>query len=501
MSGATKQARYVVALDQGTTSSRAVLVDHDGTMTDVVQREFRQIYPKPGWVEHNPQEILYSQLGSLTELLQKHGLGAEDIACIGIDNQRETTVVWDPSTGEPVCNAIVWQCRRTADMVERLCGAPEVAEKVRAKTGLLPDAYFSASKIAWILENVPGARERADRGELLFGTVDTWLIWVLTGGLVHATDVTNASRTMLYNIHEGCWDPWLLDLFGIPASMMPEVRRSSGSFGETSYPGVPAGIPITGVAGDQQSALFGQCCFEAGQAKNTYGTGCFLLLHTGAEACVSENSLVTTIAASAPDVDHTEYALEGSVFVAGAVIQWLRDELGLIREAGETEYLANSVKDNGGVYIVPAFTGLGAPYWASDARGTITGLTRGANRAHIVRAALESLAYQSADLVRAMEADAGAPITTLNVDGGASRNNFLMQFQADLLGCELRRPQNIETTSLGAAYLAGLAVGFWSGTDELRALRTTDDIFERKMPLEQVDGYLAGWKEAVRRTL
>ena len=501
MSGATKQARYVVALDQGTTSSRAVLVYHDGTMTDVVQREFRQIYPKPGWVEHNPQEILYSQLGSLTELLQKHGLGAEDIACIGIDNQRETTVVWDPSTGEPVCNAIVWQCRRTADMVERLCGAPEVAEKVRAKTGLLPDAYFSASKIAWILENVPGARERADRGELLFGTVDTWLIWVLTGGLVHATDVTNASRTMLYNIHEGCWDPWLLDLFGIPASMMPEVRRSSGSFGETSYPGVPAGIPITGVAGDQQSALFGQCCFEAGQAKNTYGTGCFLLLHTGAEACVSENSLVTTIAASAPDVDHTEYALEGSVFVAGAVIQWLRDELGLIREAGETEYLANSVKDNGGVYIVPAFTGLGAPYWASDARGTITGLTRGANRAHIVRAALESLAYQSADLVRAMEADAGAPITTLNVDGGASRNNFLMQFQADLLGCELRRPQNIETTSLGAAYLAGLAVGFWSGTDELRALRTTDDIFERKMPLEQVNGYLAGWKEAVRRTL
>lgn len=501
MSDAKTKARYVVALDQGTTSSRAVLVDHDGTMVDVVQREFRQIYPQPGWVEHNPQEILYSQLGSLTELLQKRGLRAEDIACIGIDNQRETTIVWDPSTGEPVCNAIVWQCRRTADMVEKLCGAPEVAEKIRAKTGLLPDAYFSASKIAWILENVPGARERADRGDLLFGTVDTWLIWVLTGGLVHATDVTNASRTMLYNIHEGCWDPWLLDLFGIPASMMPEVRRSSGSFGETSYPGVPAGIPITGVAGDQQSALFGQCCFEAGQAKNTYGTGCFLLLHTGAEACVSENSLVTTIAASAPDVDHTEYALEGSVFVAGAVIQWLRDELGLIREAGETEYLANSVKDNGGVYIVPAFTGLGAPYWASDARGTITGLTRGANRAHIVRAALESLAYQSADLVRAMEADAGAPITTLNVDGGASRNNFLMQFQADLLGCELRRPQNIETTSLGAAYLAGLAVGFWSGTDELRQLRTTDDVFERKMPIEQVNGYLAGWKEAVRRTL
>ena len=501
MSETAAGARYVVALDQGTTSSRAVLVDHDGQMVDVVQREFAQIYPKPGWVEHNPQEILFSQLGSLTELLQRHGLGAADIACIGIDNQRETTIVWDPSTGEPVCNAIVWQCRRTADMVERICGDPEVAAKIQSKTGLMPDAYFSASKIAWILENVAGARERAERGELLFGTVDTWLVWVLTGGLVHATDVTNASRTMLYNIHEGCWDPWLLDLFGIPASMMPEVRRSSGSFGETSYPGVPAGIPITGVAGDQQSALFGQCCFEAGQAKNTYGTGCFLLLHTGAEACESKNNLVTTIAASAPDVDHTEYALEGSVFVAGAVIQWLRDELGLIRDAAETEYLANSVADNGGVYIVPAFTGLGAPYWAPDARGTICGLTRGANRAHIARAALESLAYQSADLVRAMEADAGAPITTLNVDGGASRNNFLMQFQADLLGCELRRPQNIETTSLGAAYLAGLAVGFWSGTDELRQLRTTDDVFGRKMAEEQVEGYLAGWKDAVRRTL
>ena len=501
MSDVTTGPRYVVALDQGTTSSRAVLVDHDGKMVDVVQRPFNQIYPKPGWVEHNPHEILFSQLGCLTELLQKHGLGAEDVACIGIDNQRETTIVWDPSTGEPVMNAIVWQCRRTADMIEELCGDPEVAAKIQAKTGLLPDAYFSASKIAWILNNVPGARERAEAGELLFGTVDTWLVWVLTGGLVHATDVTNASRTMLYNIHEGCWDPWLLELFDIPASMMPEVRRSSGSFGETSYPGVPAGIPITGVAGDQQSALFGQCCFEAGQAKNTYGTGCFLLLHTGAEAPASKNSLVTTIAASAPDVDHTEYALEGSVFVAGAVIQWLRDELGLIRDAAETEYLANSVEDNAGVYIVPAFTGLGAPYWAADARGTITGLTRGANRAHIARAALESLAYQSADLVRAMEADAGAPIKTLNVDGGASRNNFLMQFQADMLGCEIRRPQNTETTSLGAAYLAGLAVGFWSGTDELRGLRTTDDVFERKMAPEQVDAYLAGWKEAVRRTL
>ncbi len=501
MSRAVGEGRYVVALDQGTTSSRSVLVDHDGQMVDVVQREFAQIYPKPGWVEHNPQEILASQLGSLTDLLHRHGLGAADIACIGIDNQRETTIVWDPSTGEPVANAIVWQCRRTAEMVERLCGDPEDASRVQAKTGLLPDAYFSASKVAWILENVSGARERAERGELLFGTVDTWLVWVLTGGLVHATDVTNASRTMLYNIHEGCWDQWLLELFGIPERMMPEVRRSSGSFGETSYPGVPAGIPITGVAGDQQSALFGQCCFEAGQAKNTYGTGCFLLLHTGTEPCESENNLVTTIAASAPDVAATEYALEGSVFVAGAVIQWLRDELGLIHDAAETQYLAQSIKDAGGVYLVPAFTGLGAPYWAPDARGTICGLTRGTGRAHLVRAALESMAYQSADLVRAMEADAEAPIVTLNVDGGASRNDFLMQFQADLLGCELRRPQNIETTSLGAAYLAGLAVGFWSGTDELRGLRSTDDVFERTMDEGRVEDCLSGWRDAIRRTL
>jgi glycerol kinase len=501
MSDSQPSARYVVALDQGTTSSRAALVDVQGRMVDVVQREFAQIYPQPGWVEHNPQEILYSQLGSMTELLQRHSLGAADIACIGIDNQRETTIVWDSTTGEPVYNAIVWQCRRTAPMIEELCGDAVVSEHIREKTGLHPDAYFSASKIAWILDHVRSGRARAARGELLFGTVDTWLVWVLTGGAVHATDVTNASRTMLYNIHEGCWDSWLLGLFGIPKAMMPEVRRSSGSFGETSYPSVPAGIPITGVAGDQQAALFGQCCFGPGEAKNTYGTGCFLLMHTGFEAHMSQNNLVTTIAASAPDVDRTEYALEGSVFVAGAAIQWLRDELGLIRDAGETEYLARSVGSNGGVYLVPAFTGLGAPYWASDARGVICGLTRGAGRAHIVRAALESLAYQSADLVWAMEADAGMPITMLNVDGGASRNNFLMQFQADLLGCELRRPQNPETTSLGAAYLAGLAVGFWSGTDELRSLRENDDLFHRTMDPARVQANIDGWKDAVRRTL
>ena len=493
--------KYVIALDQGTTSSRAALIDRAGRIVDVVQRPFQQIFPQPGWVEHNPQEILFSQLGSCTELIARHGLAAADVAAIGIDNQRETTIVWDPATGAPVCNAIVWQCRRTAEMVERICGAPEVREMVRAKTGLLPDAYFSASKIAWILENVPGARERAEEGELLFGTVDTWLIWVLTGGLVHATDPTNASRTMLYNIHEGRWDEELLALFGIPASMMPEVRPSSGIFGETSYPGLPAGIPIMGVAGDQQAALFGQCCFAPGEAKNTYGTGCFMLLNTGSEARTSEHGLVTTIAAAPPGAPATQYALEGSVFVAGALIQWLRDELGIVRTAAETEALARSVPDTGGVYIVPAFTGLGAPWWKPDARGAILGLTRGTSRAHIARAALEALAYQISDLADAMAADAGGTLDVLNVDGGASANDFLMQFQADLLGRELRRPANTETTSLGAAYLAGLASGFWGGTDELRGLRETDDVFRRTMDPSQVDVLLAGWHDAVRHVL
>ena len=493
--------KYVIALDQGTTSSRAALIDRAGHMVDVVQRPFQQIFPQPGWVEHNPQEILFSQLGSCTELIARHGLTAADVAAIGIDNQRETTIVWDPATGAPVCNAIVWQCRRTAEMVERICGAPEVREMVRAKTGLLPDAYFSASKIAWILENVPGARERAEAGELLFGTVDTWLVWVLTGGLVHATDPTNASRTMLYNIHESRWDEELLALFGIPASMMPEVRPSSGLFGETSYPGLPAGIPIMGVAGDQQAALFGQCCFAPGEAKNTYGTGCFMLLNTGSEARTSEHGLVTTIAAAPPGAPATQYALEGSVFVAGALIQWLRDELGIIRTAAETEALARSVPDTGGVYIVPAFTGLGAPWWKPDARGAILGLTRGTSRAHIARAALEALAYQISDLADAMAADAGGALDVLNVDGGASANDFLMQFQADLLGRELRRPANTETTSLGAAYLAGLASGFWGGTDELRGLRETDDVFRRTMDPSRVDVLLVGWHDAVRRVL
>ena len=493
--------RYVIALDQGTTSSRAVLVDHDGNMVDFVQRPFTQIYPQPGWVEHNPQEILFSQLGSLTELIARHNLTEENIAGIGIDNQRETTIVWDPTTGQPIANAIVWQCRRTAELVQELCGSDEVTRMVRSKTGLLPDAYFSASKVRWLLDNVPGARARAEAGELLFGTVDTYLIWVLTGGLVHATDPTNASRTMLFNIHEGTWDDELLALFDVPRSMMPEVRPSSGSFGETSYPGVPAGIPICGVAGDQQSSLFGQCCFAPGQAKNTYGTGCFLLMHTGADAVDSKNQLVTTIAASAAGTDHTEYALEGSVFVGGAVMQWMRDELGLIHTAAESEGLASSVANTGGVYVVPAFTGLGAPWWEADARGTICGITRGTSRAHLVRAGLESIAYQVSDLVRAMEADAGRPIDVLNVDGGASANNLLMQFQADILDRELHRPQNIETTALGAAFLAGLGCGFWNSTDELRALRATDDVFCASMERDVANGLLAGWADAIKRTI
>lgn len=493
--------RYVIALDQGTTSSRAVLIDHEARMVDCVQRPFTQIYPKPGWVEHNPQEILFSQLGSLMELIARHNLSADDIAGIGIDNQRETTIVWDPSTGQPIANAIVWQCRRTAGLVQELCGSRAASERIQAKTGLLPDAYFSASKVRWLLDNVAGARERAEAGELLFGTVDTYLIWVLTGGLVHATDPTNASRTMLYNIHKNCWDEDLLSLFDVPLSMMPKVLPSSGVFGETSYPGIPAGIPICGVAGDQQASLFGQCCFAPGQAKNTYGTGCFLLMHTGDEAVASDNLLVTTIAASGPGTKHTEYALEGSVFVGGAVMQWVRDELGLIHTSAESEALAASVPDTGGVYVVPAFTGLGAPWWEADARGTICGITRGTNRAHLVRAALESIAYQVADLVHAMEADAGRPIDVLNVDGGASANNLLMQFQADILDRELHRPKNIETTSLGAAFLAGLGCGFWNSADELSALRADDDVFRAQMDRTKAKALLRGWSKAVQRTI
>lgn len=493
--------KYIVTLDQGTTSSRAVLVDHEGNFVDSVQREFGQIYPQPGWVEHNPQEIVFSQLGSMTDLITKHGLKTSDIDSIGITNQRETTIVWDRETGRPIANAIVWQCRRTAELVEEICGEEEISRQITAKTGLRPDAYFSASKIKWLLDNTEGARELAEQGRLLFGTVDCWLIWNLTGGKVHATDVTNASRTMLYDIHKGCWDEWLLDLFDVPYSMMPEVRPSAASYGVTDYPNIPVGIPICGVAGDQQSALFGQCCFTAGQAKNTYGTGCFLLMHTGKKAIASKNNLVTTIAASAPGTEGTEYALEGSVFVAGALIQWLRDELGIIQNAGETQYLAESVPDTGGVYIVPAFTGLGAPYWKPEARGAIYGLTRGSGRAQIARAALEALAYQVYDLASAMSADAGVPLSQLNVDGGASANDFLLQFQSDMLRTQIRRPQNVETTALGAAFLAGLESGFWRDVDELRALRASDEVFEPKMDKSRASELLNGWKEAVRHTM
>lgn len=492
-------ASYVVALDQGTTSSRAMLIDAQGTAVSCVQNPFRQIYPQPGWVEHDPREILSSQLGALTELVVSNGLGPSDIDSVGITNQRETTVVWDRRTGEPVANAIVWQCRRTADMIDKLCADESVAREITRRTGLIPDPYFSASKIAWILDNVPGARERAEAGDLAFGTVDSWLIWTLTQGRVHATDATNASRTMLFNIHEMRWDPWLLDLFGVPPSMLPDVRPSSSLFGYTTNSAVLPGIPICGVAGDQQAALFGQCCFEPGQAKNTYGTGCFLLMHTGHEACASSHGLVTTVAASAPGAAGPEYALEGSVFVAGALIQWLRDELGIIERAADTCDIARSVPDTGGVYVVPAFTGLGAPYWDAQARGAILGLTRGTTRAHVVRASLEALAYQVADLVRAMEADACVNLTSLNVDGGASANDFLMQFQSDVLGAAIRRPANAETTALGAAYLAGLSTGFWDGLGALRSLRAADTRFDPAMGADGRAALLAGWARAVGR--
>lgn len=491
--------KYVIALDQGTTSSRAMLIDRGGRAVGSVQRPFPQLYPQPGWVEHDPHDILSSQLGALTELLLTYSVSPAEIDSVGITNQRETTVVWDRATGEPIANAIVWQCRRTAPMVEALASDPVVAAEITARTGLVPDAYFSASKIAWILGEVPGARAKAEAGELAFGTVDSWLIWKLTYGAVHATDVTNASRTMLYNIHEGCWDPYLLELFGIPASLMPEVRPSAGDFGVTANPGLVQGIPIRGVAGDQQAALFGQCCFEPGQAKNTYGTGCFLLMHTGKEACASTKGLITTVAASAPGTKGTEYALEGSVFMAGALVQWLRDELGIIDSVAEVDAIARSVPSTEGVVVVPAFTGLGAPWWDADARGAILGLTRGAGRAHIVRAALESLAYQVCDLVQAMTEDARLPLSVLNVDGGAAANDFLMQFQADMLGVSLRRPANAETTALGAAFLAGLATGFWPDTAALSALREGEERFLPTFDEAARAVRLARWRDAVVR--
>ncbi len=491
--------KYIIALDEGTTSARSVLIDHKGQIAGIAQREFTQYYPNPGWVEHDPQEILSAQLGTMTELLIGNDIDAQDIDSIGITNQRETTIVWNRKTGQPIFNAIVWQCRRTASIVDALCSDPEVRQTITAKTGLIPDAYFSASKVKWILDHVEGARAQAEAGELAFGTVDTWLIWALTDGALHVTDTTNASRTMLFDIHTMEWDSWLCDLFDIPMSMLPEVRPSSGDFGVTARDGIADGIPIRGVAGDQQSALFGQCCFEPGQAKNTYGTGCFLLMNTGTEAPLSRNGLVTTVAATLSS-NAPQYALEGSVFMGGALIQWIRDGLGLIESAEASEDVACSIDSCEGVYVVPAFTGLGAPYWDAEARGAIYGLTRGTTSAHIVRAALEALAYQVYDLVIAMEADAAMPLKVLNVDGGASANNFLMQFQSDILGKPLRRPEITETTALGAAYLAGLATGFWASLDELRALRERDTLYFPEDNDERMAARLAGWKMAVSRT-
>ncbi|MCM1246416.1 MAG: glycerol kinase GlpK [Roseburia sp.] len=490
--------KYMIALDQGTTSSRCILFDKQGNICSMAQKEFRQIYPKPGWVEHDPVDIWASQFSVMTEAMSKLGVSGAEIAGIGITNQRETTIVWNKRTGEPVYHAIVWQCRRTADRIAKL-SADGFEQTVRERTGLIPDAYFSATKIVWILENVPGAREQAERGELLFGTVDTWLIWKLTGGKVHVTDYTNASRTMLYDIHKLQWDPEILEYFGIPQSMLPKVRPSSEIYGHSDKSLTGAEIPIAGIAGDQQAALFGQCCFEPGEMKNTYGTGCFLLMNTGDEPVVSENGLLTTLAASAAQTP--QYALEGSVFVAGAAIQWLRDEMKLIRTAAESEVCCRAVEDTAGVYVVPAFTGMGAPYWDADARGIITGLTRGAGRDHIVRATVESLAYQVYDLVQVMKQDSGLPLVSLKTDGGACANDFLMQFQADLLGACVHRPSCIETTALGAAYLAGLAVGYWSSLEDVKKNWSLSRCFEPQMRDAEREKLLGGWREAVKRCL
>jgi glycerol kinase len=486
---------YVLALDQGTTSSRAIVFDRDGAVRAVAQREFRQIFPKAGWVEHDPQEIWASQLGVAVEALGRAGLRARDLAAIGITNQRETTVVWDRATGDPIHHAIVWQDRRTAEFCEQLKknGAGRL---VQEKTGLLIDAYFSASKIRWMLDHVPGARQRAAAGRLAFGTVDAWLIWKLTGGRQHATDVSNASRTMVFNIHTLTWDEELLKLFDIPRAMMPEVRASSVVYGDAAAPGLDD-VPIAGVAGDQQSALFGQMCRRPGMSKNTYGTGCFLLQNIGATPTLSRQQLVTTVAWQIGD--ETDYALEGSVFIGGAVVQWLRDGLGLIRAAAEIEPLATSVVDNGGVYFVPAFAGLGAPHWDPFARGTIVGLTRGTMAAHIARAALESIAFQVADLLDAMHADSGIALSELRVDGGAATNNTLMQIQADLLGVPVVRPAVTETTALGAAYLAGLGVGFWTSADDITGQWQVDRRFEPAMAESESRALRSRWKAAVER--
>lgn len=490
--------KYVLALDQGTTSSRCILFDKKGKICSMAQKEFEQIYPQPGWVEHNPREIWSSQLAVAIEAMAMVGAKPEDISGIGITNQRETTIVWDKETGDPVYNAIVWQCRRTADMIDDLLAAG-LEEMVKEKTGLIPDAYFSASKIAWILESVEGAREKAEEGRLLFGTVDTWLIWHLTKGKVHVTDYTNASRTMLFDIQNLCWDKEILEYFKIPENMLPEVKPSSYIYGYTDTSVLGGEIPIAGAAGDQQAALFGQCCFEPGEVKNTYGTGCFLLMNTGEKAIRSESGLLTTIAAGTGE--HVEYALEGSVFVAGAAIQWLRDGMRMIKSAPQSEEYAAAVEETGGVYVVPAFAGLGAPYWNPYARGTIVGLTRGCSKEHFIRATLESIAYQTVDVLEAMEKDSGIDLKSLKVDGGASANNFLMQFEADILNTEVRRPECIETTALGAAYLAGLATGYFRDKAEICENWQLGRSFTPQMESEKRKALLRGWKKAVKCAL
>ncbi len=491
--------KFIIALDQGTTSSRCVIVNHDGRIVNSAQQEFTQIYPKPGWVEHDPSEIWDSQNAVMMEAIAKAAIKSSQIAAIGITNQRETTIVWDKNTGEPIYNAIVWQCRRTADICEQL-KKDGWEDYIKTNTGLVVDPYFSGTKIKWILDNVTGAKTKALNGKLLFGTVDTWLVWKLTEGRVHVTDYTNASRTMLFNIRTKQWDEKLLDELSIPISMMPEVKNSSEIYGKTILPGMDGNtIPISGIAGDQQAALFGHTCFKKGDCKNTYGTGCFLLMNTGNEFIESKNGLLTTIAIAIDG--KIEYALEGSVFVAGAAIQWLRDEIGLIDSAEETESIAQRIESTNGVYIVPAFAGLGSPYWDMYARGTIVGLTRGSNRSHIVRATLESIAYQTRDLLEAMQEDSGTKISALKVDGGASQNNFLMQFQADILNKKIIKPEVTETTALGAAYLAGLAVGFWKNKSEIENISEVDKKFVPEISDKERENLYIGWKNAISCTL
>lgn len=488
--------KYILAFDQGTTSSRAILFDHHGSIVSRAQKEFEQIFPKPGWVEHDPNDIWSSQTGVAAEAITKAGIKATDVATIGITNQRETTVVWDKNTGKPIYNAIVWQDRRTASITDRL-KKEGLEETFRSKTGLVLDPYFSGTKIKWILDNINDARRKADRGDLLFGTVDSWLIWKMTNGKTHVTDVTNASRTLIYNIHKQEWDKELLEILDIPASMLPEVKSCSEVYGKTAGDVFAAKIPISGIAGDQQAALFGQVCTQKGMAKNTYGTGCFMLMNTGTEPMKSENKLLTTIAWQLDG--KTEYALEGSVFIGGAVVQWLRDGLGVIQKSEDVEALAAQVDSSDGIYLVPAFSGLGAPHWDPHARGTITGITRGTTKAHIARAALEAIAFQSADLLKAMASDSGIQLKELRVDGGASVNSLLMQFQADILNVPVVRPKITETTALGAAYLAGLAIGFWEGVDKIAEHWSIDKTYEPNMPSEKVDKLYAGWHKAVER--